>query len=317
MWLTAQSNTSAAAKFGYYADCKPAGWNYRDNLTGQTLTVDVQLTSGWSRGYLELLIATSYHEASASRPAGDYTLSYRFVPAGTAASRVANGVQGVIMIPVTPAGQDGRCTVTLTPSDDIAAPTTGTCHHVALWDIMSRNGVFLTGNGTNDDHFGQNWHGITNNWFTSVWAASTAEADLLAALVAGRAWSASLSSYRGGLDLLVDGSCPMGSVSVSSLTSRKLVVSATGIPAGGALQVLRGTVDYAGTAGLVANTKVVGTYTASQLASGQVTWRIDTSKSRFVRTQVLNSSGTVIGLSNPVWLLRSAPPGGIPVPRAA
>jgi hypothetical protein len=50
---------------------------------------------------------------------------------------------------------------------------------------MSRNGVFLTGNGTNDDHYGQNWHGITNNWFTSVWAASTAEADLLAALAAG------------------------------------------------------------------------------------------------------------------------------------
>jgi hypothetical protein len=485
MWLTAQSTTSAAAKFGYYADCKPAGWNYRDNLTGQILTIDVQLTSGWNRGYLELLIATSYHEASASRPAGDYTLSYRFVPAGTAASRVANGVQGVIVIPLTPAGQGSWCTVTLTPSDDIAAlwpdldyrdfalwgltlsaasegdtvggyfdylrfnrrvsgeasleqqinmeevlapkfpgvvqrqglevsgqlphinwfggavviphyghmtskaytsflentavpqvhsagglvsynhpygysqgpllpPAkqqallsqvaqqllpTGTrpaalgadllevgyklrggvdlAHHVALWDILSRNAVFLTGNGTNDDHYGQNWHGITNNWFTSVWAASTAEADLLAALAAGRAWSASLSSYRGGLDLLVDGSCPMGSVTVSSLTSRKLVVSATGIPAGGALQVLRGTVDYAGSAGLAANTKVVGTYTDSQLASGQVTRWIDTSKSRFVRAQVLNSSGTVIGLSNPVWLLRSAPPGGIPAPRAA
>ena len=101
------------------------------------------------------------------------------------------------------------------------------------------------------------------------------------------------------------------------LHSAKRAVTANGAAAGGALQVLRGTVDYAGTAGLAANAKVVGTYTASQLASGQVTRRIDTSESRFVPTQVLNSSGTVIGLSNPVWLLRSAPPGGIPAPRAA
>jgi len=59
----------------------------------------------------------------------------------------------------------------------------------------------------------------------------------------------------------------------------------------------------------------IGTYELSR--RNQVTRRIDTSKSRFVRAQVLSSSGTVIGLSNPVWLLRSTPPGGIPAPRAA
>ena len=56
------------AKFGYYANCHPAGWNYRDSLTGQSLTIDVLLASGWTRGYLELLIATSYHEAAAAGP---------------------------------------------------------------------------------------------------------------------------------------------------------------------------------------------------------------------------------------------------------
>src|SRR5215472_6073994 len=96
-------------------------------------------------------------------------------------------------------------------------------HHVALWDIMSRNALFFTGNGTNDDHWGKNWIGKPNNWFSSVWAASTATGDLLAALAAGRAWCASLSRYRGSMDLLVDGSVPMGSVSVSAVTSRKLV----------------------------------------------------------------------------------------------
>jgi hypothetical protein len=482
MHLAAKSTGTTTASFGYYADCHPAGWNYRDNLTGQSLTIDVLLTSGWSHGYLELLIATSYHEAAGGRPAGNYTLSYRFVPGSAPARRTASGNAGVITVPASPGTWT---TATLTPSGDIAAlwpdldyrdfalwgltltaasngdqvsgyfdylrftrrisgesfllqqmnmesllqpkypavtqrqglevswflphinwfggnvvvpgygsttwktyasflqttvvpqihssgglvsynhpygynsgpllPTTqqdtllaqvaakllptakapaaigadllevgyklrGGCdlaHHVALWDVLSRNAVFLTGNGTNDDHAGVNWHGITNNWFTSVWAASRTEAALLRALGAGRAWCASLSAYRGSLDLLVDGSCPMGSVSVSTVRTRKLAASATGVPAGGSLQVLRGTVDYAGTAGLAANTQAVASYSAKQLAGGKVTLEIDTSKSRFVRTQVRNSSGAVIALSNPVWLLRSAPPGGIPPLRAA
>ena len=46
-------------------------------------------------------------------------------------------------------------------------------HHEALWDIMSRNALFLTGNGTNDDHFGKNWLAHSNNWFSSVWAKNT------------------------------------------------------------------------------------------------------------------------------------------------
>jgi len=188
-------------------------------------------------------------------------------------------------------------------------------HHVALWDIMSRNALFFTGNGTNDDHFGQNWLGPKNNWFSSAWARGTGVADLLAALAAGRAWCASLSGYRGSLDLLADGTVPMGSVSVSKVRSRKLAASATAIPAHGMLQIVQGTVDYAGAAGLSANTKVIGSYPASKLTGGPVTQRIDTGKDSFVRTQVLDSTGTVVGLSNPVWLLRAVPPGGIPAPR--
>jgi hypothetical protein len=37
----------------------------------------------------------------------------------------------------------------------------------------------------------------------------------------------------------------------------------------------------------------------------------------FVRIRVFDSSGTLIGLSNPVRLLRKAPPCGITAPRRA
>jgi hypothetical protein len=190
-------------------------------------------------------------------------------------------------------------------------------HHVGLWDVLSRNGMFLTGNGPTDDHVGTDWLRSGNNWFTSVWAASSAESALLQALVAGRSWCGSLPWFRGGLDLLVDGVCPMGSVSISTLAARQLQVIATGLPTNGVLQVLQGAVDYAGTSSPTPNTSVIATYSTADLASGAVALPIDNGVSSFVRTQVLDSAGTVVALSNPAWLLREAPPGGIPAPRAA
>jgi hypothetical protein len=138
----------------------------------------------------------------------------------------------------------------------------------------------------------------------------------LVALAAGRAWCASLPWYRGGLDLLVDGSCPMGSASVSALTTRQSTVVATGLPTNGVLEVVRGVVDYAGTKSPAPDTAVIATYSAADLAAGTVSLAIDSSTSSFVRTQVVDSTGTIVALSNPAWLLREVPPLGIPGPRA-
>lgn len=185
-------------------------------------------------------------------------------------------------------------------------------HHVGLWDVLSRNARFITGNGATDDHMAVDWAALGNNWTTSTWSGNRSEASLLSALAAGRAWTSSLSRYRGNMDLLVDGSCPMGSASVSSVSSRRLTATATDVPAGGSLQVLQGKVDYAGRADCRPNSRVVSAYRAGQLAGGAVTTAVDTTADSYVRTQVLDSSGAVVGLSNPVWLLRHAPPGGIP-----
>ena len=189
-------------------------------------------------------------------------------------------------------------------------------HHVGLWDVCSRNALFLTGNGVSDDHVGTDWLRQGNNWITSSWAASTGEADLLGALTAGRAWCASILSYRGALDLLVDGTCPMGSASVSSLSTRQLTVSASDLPANSTVQVVHGVVDYAGTAAPTPNAVVIASYTAADLDGGSVTLPVDCTVSSFVRTQVVGSTGTVVALSNPAWLLREIPPTGIPSPRA-
>jgi hypothetical protein len=499
--LAVTSSSTSPALYGFWAKAL----NYQANLAGQSLSIDVLLNPGWARGYLEFAMVTSYHEAYGGRPAGDYALSYRLVPAGGQGGRTAEGDLGVVTIPVD--NSSGWVTVTVTPAEDVAAlwpdldyrdfglsqlslhavslgdavsgyfdylrfkrslsgevllqqqhqigarlateypsviqqyglefslnpgtadphlnwfgsgvtvqdygdkstpqwlaylastvadlihpagglasynhpfgvnwptnkspnqkgllastaalllpsgaypgapaalgcdllevgyplrggPSPGAvgaggvdlAHHLALWDVMSRNAVFLTGNGTSDDHWGQNWReGMSNNnWATSVWASSTGLSDLLAALAAGRAWCGSLSQFGGPsatLDLVADGCCPMGSVSLSALTTRQLTVTATGIPTGGWLHVLQGAVDYAGHAGLASNAQKIHTFTAAQLAShgGSGTVTVDTTAESYIRTVVLDASGqTIIGASNPVWLLHNAPPGGIPAPR--
>lgn len=188
-------------------------------------------------------------------------------------------------------------------------------HHVSLWDILSRNGMFITGNGVTDDHAGDNWAGLWNNWVTSAWATNRSEKSLLYAMKAGRAWTSSLTGFRGQLDLLADGHCPMGSVSVSSISQRQLQITATSVPNNGSLRVIRGDVDYAGSASPQPNTTVVSTYPAAQLTTGTVTEGIDTSTSCFVRTEVVNSSGQTVAVSNPIWLLRETPTMNIPKPR--
>jgi len=66
-----------------------------------------------------------------------------------------------------------------------------------------------------------------------------------------------------------------------------------------------GAVDYAGQQGLSANTKVIGSYPAAQLAGGSVKQAVYTSAGGFLRTQIVASTGAIIATSNPVWLLRN------------
>lgn len=187
--------------------------------------------------------------------------------------------------------------------------------HASVWDACSSNGVFLTGSGVSDDHSGQNWLGQLLNFITAVWTPLGARDDvyLMQALRSGRAFFYNPAGFSGTLDLQVDGAAPMGSVTVSAATSRSLRIIAIGVPPGGDVQVVDGLVGYAGSASPDPQLRL-----SSVAASGDldVTISIDTSTPRFVRVVVRDSTGKAIALSNPVWLLRDQPPGGIPAARA-
>lgn len=187
--------------------------------------------------------------------------------------------------------------------------------HLALWDALSRGGVWLTGNGVNDAHGGpqNDWRKLGNRFVTTALAGSTGQGDLLAALAAGRVFVAELGGFSGLLDLSA-GACPMGSVSVRpGESSRTVTVAAAGLPAGSVVTVVQGPVDH-GTS-VDPGSAVVAQLPASAFATGSAGLTVDTSRSSFVRVEVRTSTGKVVAFSNPVWLLQEPPPVAPATPR--
>lgn len=187
--------------------------------------------------------------------------------------------------------------------------------HVAAWDVCSRNGIFITGNGVSDSHNHGSWAQQVNRFLTWAWAPSKAQPDLLAALRAGRAYIGEVGSFSGSLDLLVDGCCLMGSVSLSTATTRSLLVTGAGLPPGGTVRLRQGLVDYAGASVPAPNTATTDSWPTDAFVTGSQIVSVDNRNSSFVRTEVLNGSGRIVALSNPLWLFTAAPLTAVPIDR--
>ncbi|GAA1906619.1 hypothetical protein [Lapillicoccus jejuensis] len=187
--------------------------------------------------------------------------------------------------------------------------------HLALWDTFSRHARFLTGNGVSDSHDSAHDRlGFANEFVTGLWSPTTGLGDVLPALSAGRAWTRHARAWAGGrLDLVVDDTYLMGQVAVVGGGVHRLAVAADALPPGSVVEVVAGPVDLQG---VDPGTVVLQRLPASAFGvAGVAGCTVDVSASTFVRVTVRSSAGTVIGVSNPVWLLLSAPPTGVPAPR--
>ncbi|HEU0104013.1 MAG TPA: hypothetical protein VFR07_16985 [Mycobacteriales bacterium] len=190
--------------------------------------------------------------------------------------------------------------------------------HLALWDVLSQHGQFVTGNGANDDHSGRSWKGL--GFLTGMWAPSLSPQDVVQALVAGRAYATHPGHWPyGHLDMQLRGAgdgnadVPMGGVIVSGATKRTLDVTAVNLPAGGRVEIWAGSMD---SSSLDPNTSPIRTFAASEFGTSAVcSTSVGTATGRFFRAVAKNSSGRIIGVGNPIWALTSVPSGGIPAPR--
>ena len=174
--------------------------------------------------------------------------------------------------------------------------------HLAAWDAVSRNALFVTGNGVSDDHSGQNWAKQTNRFWTGTWTPALTEQGLLGALAVGRSYVGLLGSFTGSIDMAL-GAAPMGSVVLGPATTRTLSVDVRELPTGAVVQVLRGEVDYTGTLEPRPNTVVEHQLGTTDVAEG---WSrdVDTTDECFYRVQVVDGgTGAVLAFGQPTWAL--------------
>lgn len=180
------------------------------------------------------------------------------------------------------------------------------------YDVAVRNSLFVTATGVSDDHTGRPWESRKARWITSVWAPSTGEGALLGALDAGRAYVWDLAGWAGTLDLQVQGRPAMGGVLVTRDPSTPVDVTVTDLPAGGSLEIVVGRVDDAGSADLTPAVERTRTPTAALARSGRT---VALTPGSSLRAEVRNADGTLVGFSNPVWVLGEEPAGGVPARR--
>lgn len=183
------------------------------------------------------------------------------------------------------------------------------------FDVASRNAVFLTANGSTDDHDGINWSGDGRRWLTSVWSMSSRRADLCAALEAGRAWFYDPRYWSGTFDLRLEGTTKMGGVTFTRNKLLNLVVMATGLPEASTLEVVVGRCDRAG-ANRLEPVNRISKIPARKVRGGRWSQSVDRGVGVYVRAAVRSELGDIIGFSNPVWALPMRLRGEVSIPAA-
>ncbi|WP_239151957.1 hypothetical protein [Virgisporangium aurantiacum] len=182
-----------------------------------------------------------------------------------------------------------------------------------LWvlDVAARNALFVTAVGGSDDHEGHDWLTNEEHYLTYVWAPSTERTALVTAMRKGAAWFTDMARYRGSMDLRINGTSYLGGVVVSARKSVTVKVVATAMPPDATLEVVTGVVDEAGVADLTPST-MIRPFPAKAVKGGLCRVGIEPGNGTYVRSQVRAADGSVIGASNPLWLLPTAPTRPVP-----
>ena len=134
MRLMIKSSTKAAASQIMTIDQTENAWNHlRTGIGGQVLTITYGSVTIPTKGMHEIVVTLSVHPAMKTRPQGQYSLRYRFMPGTTKRTHTTSGggLVGIINMPALHSGAK----VTIKPEDDI----------VAIWPDMhpKDNGFYL------------------------------------------------------------------------------------------------------------------------------------------------------------------------------
>jgi hypothetical protein len=183
--------------------------------------------------------------------------------------------------------------------------------HLALAEDLWANGIFITANGVSDNHVGTHASWITsrNRFTTVVYGASTNVSDQLAGLRAGNAFVSLLGSFKGEVMLSVDNAL-MGSVLIDPTSvANLLTISATDIPIGGKVDIVRCDVDYSGAASTGSSRGVIlRSVLPYEVTNGNYQLSVASGTSCVYYLKVYDGSGAVVAFTNPVWVLKQESP---------
>lgn len=184
---------------------------------------------------------------------------------------------------------------------------------INLYDVAARNAIFLTATSQIDDHAGRDWLGMSHLYITSVWSASKKAKDLIAALAAGQAWWYHQRLWPNGrLDLAVGGHRAMGRVIRTAADSVPVDVVAENLPAGSTVQIVVGVCDRTGQ---TSPSIEKHPYPADAFKRGPLPFHLDRENGRYLRVEVYDSSGVLLGFGNPLWVVPTGDDIDIPVAR--
>ncbi len=202
--------------------------------------------------------------------------------------------------------------------------------HLDVWDTMTANGIFVTGNGVSDTHGTVPFNGwgpwqpqaaFENNFVTWFWAPEPTETALIQAMVSGRAFFGDPYAFQGTVDLATGEGFPMGRVVVTDRDSHDLLIAVEGVGDSAEVRLLQGEIVTSGSpvtnVNWIRDELLEGTIESGTFSDSIV---VETELSSFVRIEVKSGAGGPASLwafSNPVHFLREIPAAGVRAPRVA
>ena len=160
--------------------------------------------------------------------------------------------------------------------------------YLALWDGLARAGIRLVGVGVSDSHDADvGWAEGPNNFISWIYAGSSAQADLLAGLEAGRVYFGDPTRFSGRLDIRAEGGGRMGDVLVREPGPLALTFHAEGLTPGQSVRLIR-------------DGEPLGRFEVDG-SSWSHRARLEVADPTFVRFEILEGE-EVVAVSNPLYV---------------
>ena len=180
-------------------------------------------------------------------------------------------------------------------------------HHLALWDALSREGIFITGDGDSDSHHNDRGWYSGNNFATYIYAPDAlphpiAESEFIKAMRAGNVYAANPTDTLGELNFSASGA-PMGSVVRADADSFKMLFSLSAMKRGYTLRLIK-------------DGRCAEEYTCE--GDGALSLErelVRDGRVSFIRVEIYNGEGVCVLLTNPIYFVDRSFLGEIPSDR--